>query len=147
MADSTAEAVAIEADAAAEDVAHMVPDTERTGEEEGLPDAEELLEIVTVAPGPGDMEPSNDAVASADRVKAAEEAMGDTVEDSVLAPLRDADAEKIAEPVPKLGEEMGVRVAEEVLICETLPDAEDAAVTVPPLGVTSLDRVAKVVLL
>jgi hypothetical protein len=71
--------------------------------------------------------------------------MGDTVEDNVLAPLRDADAERTAVPVPALGEEMGVRVAKEVLLCETLPDAEDAAVTVPPLGVTSLDRVAKVV--
>ena len=147
MADSTAEAVAIEADAAEEAVPDNVGEPERAVVGDSLRAGVPLLEIVTVAPGPGDMEPSNDAVASADRVKAAEEAMGDTVEDSVLAPLRDADAEKIAEPVPKLGEEMGVRVAEEVLICETLPDAEDAAVTVPPLGVTSLDRVAKVVLL
>ena len=81
----------------------------------------------------GDGEVPNDTVTVAERVKAAEEAIGDTVADSVLASLGDADAEAktltvpageavvdrdgTAEPVPQaLGETAGESVADEVLL-------------------------------
>jgi hypothetical protein len=93
----------------------------------------------------GDGEVLNDTVTSAERVKAAEEAIGDTVADSVLASLGDADAvatmltvpageavmdkDNTGVPVPPaLGETAGDSVADEVLLCEELPDTEAAAV-------------------
>jgi len=93
----------------------------------------------------GDGEVLNDTVTSAERVKAAEEAIGDTVADSVLASLGDADAvattltvpageavvdkDNAGVPVPPaLGETAGDSVADEVLLCEELPDTEAAAV-------------------
>ena len=103
-----------------------------------------LFAIVAVSSG--DKEAPSDTVAGADRVKAAEEAIGDTVADSVLASLGEADAERAmltlpageevvdrddaAVPVPPmLGEAAGDSVADEVLLCERLPDTEAAVVT------------------
>ena len=93
----------------------------------------------------GDGEVPNDTVTVAERVKAAEEAIGVTVADNVLASLGDADAEAMTLTVPAgeavvdrddtgvpvppaLGETAGESVADEVLLCEELPDTEAAAV-------------------
>ncbi len=176
------EAVTPETVAAAEDVMQTVPETEGKGDSdgqpdtEGLPDASPVAEaapdaegepenvaprdaesagvplLAAVAMPVGDLEASTVAVTGTDRVKAAEEAIGDTVADSVLARLGDADAEAtvLVEPAGEtevdakgvkvrvaalLKVTSGDSVAEAVLLCETLPDAEDAAVIVPPLGV------------
>ncbi len=81
----------------------------------------------------GEKEVPNDTVTVAERVKAAEEAIGDTVADSVLASLGDADAEAKTLTVPAgeavvdrdatgvpvalaLGEKVGESVADEVLL-------------------------------
>ena len=157
------EAVTPETVAAAEDVMQTVPETEGKGDSdgqpdtEGLPDASPVAEaapdaegepenvaprdaesagvplLAAVAMPVGDLEASTVAVTGTDRVKAAEEAIGDTVADSVLARLGDADAEATV-----LVEPAG----------ETEVDAKGVKVRVAALlKVTSGDSVAAPVLL
>ena len=81
----------------------------------------------------GEGEVPNDTVTVAERVKAAEEAIGDTVADSVLASLGDADAEAKTLTVPA---------------AEAVVDRDDTGVPVPPaLGETAGESVADEVLL
>ena len=81
----------------------------------------------------GDGEVPNDTVTVAERVKAAEEAIGDIVADSVLASLGDADAEAKTLTVPE---------------GEAVVDRDDTAVPVlPALGETAGESVADEVLL